>query len=391
MSVIRRRLGSFALAASLLVAAFPGVAASPTPDAAAGPGARANPPLAAPGDDTLGALLRGASRAGERLRSGLDELALASAGLATGEEPTISYGADGRLTILLLGSDYRADYKYLEHTDVMMVVSLDPVRGKLAMASVPRSMVRFPIHPENRPPGGAKDSGDLRVNLLYDSYRRTGGDGEADARALERVGMDVAHALRVEIDYYALIRFSGFDALVDMAGGIAVDIPAAIVDPSYQDSPTPGIRFPVATDWLLKGGSAKRCAGTTKNCKRGIVYVRSRKGKVGSASNSDYQRARRQQGLIFAAIQKVTAGEADLEVLRLGSISHIATDMPRTAADAAWLRDRLAGARSPARSRVVFAPPTWATDLAVPKDSARLLLKDVRAWIAQKMAAVEVP
>ena len=88
MSVIRRRLGSFALAASLLVAAFPGVAASPTPDAAAGPGARANPALPAPGDDTLGALLRGASGAGERLRSGLNELALASAGLATGEEPT---------------------------------------------------------------------------------------------------------------------------------------------------------------------------------------------------------------------------------------------------------------------------------------------------------------
>lgn len=390
MSVIRRRLGSFALAASLLAASIPGVSASPTPEASADPGTEASPSLAWT-SEALGDLLRRASAAGDRLRSALDGSAGAYGEGTLGERSTIAYGADGRLTILLLGSDYRADYKYLEHTDVMMVVSLDPVSGKLAMASVPRSMVRFPIHPENRPSGGAKDSGDLRVNLLYDSYRRTGGDGEADAWAMERVRMDVAHALRVEIDYYAFIRFSGFDALVDMADGIAVDIPAAIVDPSYQDSPTPGIRFPAATDWLLKGGSAKRCAGTTKNCKRGIVYVRSRKGKVGSASNSDYQRASRQQGLIFAAIQKVTAGEADLEVLRLGSISHIATDMPRTAADAAWLRDRLAGARSPVRSRVVFAPPTWATDLAVPKDSARLLLKDVRAWIAQKMAAVEVP
>jgi hypothetical protein len=252
-------------------------------------------------------------------------------------------------------------------------------------------MVRFPIHPENRPPGGAKDSGDLRVNLLYDSYRPTGGDGEADARALERVGMDVAHALRVEIDYYALIRFSGFDALVDMAGGIAVDIPAAIVDPSYQDSPTPGIRFPVATDRLLHGGSAERCAGTTKGCKRGIVYVRSRKGKVGTVANSDYQRAARQQSFIVAAIKKVAGGEADLETLRLGSISHITTDMPRTAADALWLRDRLSGVKAPVKSRVVFAPPTWATDLTVPKHSARLKLKEVRAWIAQKMPAVEVP
>ncbi len=381
MSVIRRRLGAFGLAALLLAAALPGVAASPTKILPAGTATAATPSLAVdPG--ALEDLLHGVSDAGGRLRAALDVYAAPSA---------ISYGADGRLTILLLGSDYRTGYKYQEHTDVMLVVSLDPVRGKIAMASIPRSMVRFPIHPDNRTPGGARNSGDLRVNFLYDSYRQTDDDGVIERQALERVRMDVGHALRLEIDYYAFIRFTGFDTLVDTAGGIAVDIPAAIVDPNYQDSPTRGIRFPMATDWLLRGGSAKRCAGTTQDCRRGIVYVRSRKGRVGTVPNSDYQRARRQQGFIFSAIRKVTAGEADLEALRLGSISHITTDMPRGPADALWLRDRLSGAKAPVKARVVFAPPTWATELSVPKHSARLQLKKVRAWIAQKMPAVAVP
>ncbi|MDQ3492545.1 MAG: LCP family protein [Chloroflexota bacterium] len=390
MSVIRRRLGAFALAASLLAVAFPGVAASPSSLAPGRPSADPERSMGRAAD-ALGDLVDRASEAGAGFRSAMDALSAASAGAAGSEGPTINYGSDGRLTILLLGSDYRAGYKYLEHTDVIMVVSLDPAGSKLAMASVPRSVVRFPIHLENRGPDGAKHSGDLRVNLLYDSYRETEDDGGIEPQALERLRKDVAHALRLEIDYYAFVRFTGFDALVDTADGIAVKIPAAIVDPSYQDSPTPGVRFPAASDWLLHGGSATRCAGTTIDCRRGIAYVRSRKGKVGSAANSDYQRAARQQGLIFAAIQKVTGGGADLELLRLGSISHVTTDMPRTAADAMWLRDRLAGARAPLKARVVFAPPTWATALSVPKDSARLRLKEVRAWIAQKMPAVAVP
>jgi len=391
MSVIRRRLGAFALAASLLAAAFPGVAASPSPVAPGRPSADPERSMARAAD-ALGEMVHRASEASAGFRSAIEGLASDSAAAAGSEGSTIGYGSDGRLTILLLGSDYRAGYKYLEHTDVIMVVSLDPVRGKLAMASIPRSVVRFPIHRDNRAAfGGAKNSGNMRVNLLYHGYRETEDDGGIEPQALERLRKDVAHALRVEIDYLAFVRFTGFDALVDTADGIAVKIPAAIVDPHYQDSPTKGVRFPAATDWLLHGGSATRCAGTTVDCRRGIAYVRSRKGKVGTAANSDYQRAARQQGLIFAAIQKVTGGGADLELLRLGSISHVTTDMPRTAADSMWLRDRLSGARAPLKARVVFAPPTWATALAVPKDSARLHLKEVRAWIAQKMPAVVGP
>lgn len=390
MPAVRSRL-ALTLAGLLLVGALPGVAASPNAPPERPAGGTGGAVLPAIGVPALDDLLRRASTVGDRLGSALTGL-VASAAASAGERSTIAYGEDGRLTILLLGSDHREDYKYQEHTDVIMVVSLDPVSDKIAMASIPRSTVRFPLHPDNRTPG-LKNSGDRKVNVLYGGYKK-GSTDAIEPAALDRLRMDVAHALRLEIDYYSYIRFTGFDAMVDVTGGIPVDIPASIVDPYYQDSGSPpfGIRFPAATDWLVKGGDAKRCSGTIKNCKRGIVYVRSRKGKVGSAGNSDYQRARRQQAFIFAAIGKVTSGEADLvETLRSGSISHITTDMPRTPADALWLRDSLASARSPVKARVVFAPPTWATDLAVPKDSTRLHMTDVRAWIAQKMAPVETP
>lgn len=342
--------------------------------------------------DALGDLADRAWEAGVGLGAAASRLSAEAAAAAGTEGSTISYGADGRLTVLLLGSDYRPDYKYTEHTDVIMVVSLDPVTKKIAMASVPRSMVRFPIHPDNRAAfGGAKDSGNVRVNFLYDTYRATAGEG-IDEAALASLRKDVAHALRLEIDYYAFLRFTGFDALVDTLDGIAVNIPAAIVDPSYQDSPTPGARFPAATDWLLRGGSARRCAGTAVGCRRGIVYVRSRKGKVGTVPNSDYQRAARQQGLVFAAIRKVTSsGDGLLSNLQAGSVTHITTDMPQEPAAAFELRDLLTGSKAPLKARVVFSPPTWASVVAAPKDSARLHLKQVRAWIAQKMPPVGVP
>ncbi len=85
----------------------------------------------------------------------------------------------------------------------------------------------------------------MRVNLLYDSYR-SGDAQQVSGTALETFKKDVAFALRMEIDYYAFIRFTGFDALMDEVGGVAVNIPARIVDPEYRDSGSPpyGIKFP---------------------------------------------------------------------------------------------------------------------------------------------------
>ena len=58
-----------------------------------------------------------------------------------GPDPVL--GSDGRLTVLLLGSDDRASHSG-NRTDVIMVVSLDPTTGAVAAASIPRDTAELP-------------------------------------------------------------------------------------------------------------------------------------------------------------------------------------------------------------------------------------------------------
>lgn len=382
MSSPRNRFGGLFLA-GLLVAALPGMGATASVAEAPLPSS-ASSTAAAPADTSpRSSLIESFALGAESLRTEL-ERTLGELTAVTPTATTIRTGTDRRLTILLLGSDYRPGYRYLEHTDVIMVVSLDMATKRLAMASIPRDVAYFPIHPDNRT--GAKNSGTMRVNLLYDEYK-TQAAGVIERGALEKFKKDVAYALDMEIDYYSYIRFSGFDALMDNVDGVKVDITAKIVDPTYQDvaSPPFGIKFPVKYGWRLGGAEAKRCSGTVKNCKRGIVYVRSRKGTVGSIGNSDANRVRRQQGLVLAAIRKVSTGGADLSSLRSASFSHITTSLPTSWDDATWLRNKLKKSISYASDRIVFIPPTYAKEMANPKYSSKLKNKAVRGWIAQHM------
>src|ERR1700730_6982117 len=76
--------------------------------------------------------------------------------LPPGADPVL--GTDGRLTILLLGSDYRPAHPG-NRTDAIMVVSVDPVSGAAAAFSIPRDAVEFPL------PGGGRFN--EKVNALY--------------------------------------------------------------------------------------------------------------------------------------------------------------------------------------------------------------------------------
>ena len=61
-------------------------------------------------------------------------------------------GADGRLTVLILGSDVRKDI-IGERTDAIVVASIDPSHGKVSLISLPRDTVNVPIAPGRAYPG----------------------------------------------------------------------------------------------------------------------------------------------------------------------------------------------------------------------------------------------
>ncbi len=304
--------------------------------------------------------------------------------------PTVSLGRDGRLTVLLVGSDYRPGYRYpIEHTDVMMVMSLDPQTKTIAAVSIPRDVVYFP-----RASGGT--SGATRVNNMYHDYTTEPGYAFEEP-AMRKFQADVAHALKLEIDYYAFIRFTGLDALIDKIGGVDVRIPSYISDPVFADEPTypHGIYFPGGVrDYRLRGWSAARCTSQSVQCHRALVYLRSRKGTVGGGPNSDYQRARRQQEFVIAVMKKVTRFDGTpLDALRIASASGvktgIKTDMPRTLADVLYVQGLLDGARFARGGRAVLAPPAFATACCnLPEDSTALYISTVRRWINANMPAV---
>lgn len=273
----------------------------------------------------------------------------------------ISYGSDGRLTILLLGSDFRPGHAG-DRTDVIMVVTINPKTKAAAALSIPRDVANVPL------PGGGTWSD--RINALLKYYRRqTGLKGSASMQlALPKLQTAIAYILKIQIDYYALIRFDGVDQLVDEVNGVTVHINNSWFDPKHPPSDPPGSYWPQSSAWGLFGTSVPQCRGWYRYgayngqpgyyCHRALAFARSRKG----AGNNDFVRAARQQRLVEAAVRKVLARGRGTNLSALVNAGaeqvdqlHLWTNIPLTAGNALSLYDLLNGF---GLSRTVVLKPT---------------------------------
>lgn len=244
-----------------------------------------------------------------------------------GADPLL--GTDGRLTILLLGSDFRPAHPG-NRTDAIIVVSVDPTTGKAAAFSIPRDMQRFPL------PGGKVYGG--KVNALYQSLQASSGHGGAD---MEKA---VGAAYGIEIDNYALIGFVGFRKLITAVGGVDVTLDRAYYDAYYWvNNHTQG--------WGLPKGTSHLSANDA------LIFARSRKG------DNDFGRARRQQLLILAVMDKVRHQGLD----RLPRLLAIAADTVRTDLPldrAGDIFDIVSQVNLDTVDRVVFGPKAYTVEYA---------------------------
>ncbi len=160
-----------------------------------------------------------------------------------------------KMNILVLGIDSR-DSDFRGRTDTMMVAGVNPGKGEISLVSIPRD-TRVKIK-------GAWD----KINAAY-VY---GG--------VELAQQVVEDLLNIKIDYYAIVDFRGFVRLVDIVGGIEVDVP---IDMHY---PPEGID--------LKKGLQ------TLNGEDALAYSRFR-GTI----EGDIGRARRQQQVIKLLIEEL--------------------------------------------------------------------------------------
>jgi anionic cell wall polymer biosynthesis LytR-Cps2A-Psr (LCP) family protein len=296
----------------------------------------------------------------------------------------IDKGSDGRLTVLLVGSDWRERLAGTgERTDAMMIVTIDDQK-QISAISLPRDVGNFPI--------GPNETFQAKVNGLFKYFKQTYGTREL---ALEHMRLAFQYAFGIEIDYVAYIRFTGVDNLVDQVGGVPVAVPYNIYDPTIVDDRTirqHGAKFLQSDSTLMRGGSAPVCYtvgnpinwNATPTCNRALLYVRSRHGP----GNNDWRRERRQQGFVFATINRVISrgDTGNLEALRLAALSNpedFYTTLPTDPASVLALFEMLDGATMP--NQAVLMPSTYAS--SVPGTSKQELKIDaVRALFKEWFA-----
>ncbi|HEX6128768.1 MAG TPA: LCP family protein, partial [Candidatus Limnocylindria bacterium] len=226
--------------------------------------------------DTLGAVSRegsGVSRGGVGGLPGETPLPIPS------DQPDVRRG--DRVNVLLVGID-AAPGRDHSLTDTMLVVSLDPRGGRSAMISIPRDMYGTPL------PDGRVYNSKLNSLMAFAAARPAefpdGGVGTLKAAIGELLG--------IRIHYFAAINLLGFKQAVDAIGGVDITVERAINDPTYTNEYGVGEGFylPVGRHHL-DGHLA-------------LAFVRSRKG----IGDNDFTRAARQQQLLAAVRDKLTAG-----------------------------------------------------------------------------------
>jgi len=189
---------------------------------------------------------------------------------------------DGRINILLLGNGGEG-HEGPDLTDTIMIASIDPVNHTASLLSVPRDLwVAVPHH------------GSMKLNAVYETGKygylgkQDDSNGNTDAVKAGFAATDsmLESVLGIPIHYNVLVNFQAFKQGVDAVGGITLNVPTALYDPTMA--------------WENGGNPILAAAGTqTFNGNKALMYVRSRE------TTSDFARAQRQRAVIVALANKV--------------------------------------------------------------------------------------
>ena len=196
--------------------------------------------------------------------------------VAAGDPPTPPPRSRPQLettTVLLLGADRRSPGSDVDNTDTLMLLHLDPNARRIVILSIPRDLyVEIPGH------------GEGRVNTAYAQGEQDGTGGLALAR------QTISATLGIPVQHAVLLDFRVCVSLVDAIGGIDVDVPYTISDPTYPDS---GIGY---DPFYLPAGRHHLDGATA------LKYARSR-----ATSGSDFDRNARQRQVVVAVRDRIAS------------------------------------------------------------------------------------
>ncbi len=170
-----------------------------------------------------------------------------------------------KITVLIVGADERPRYNDRGRSDTMILVFLNPRTKQAAMLSIPRDLrVHIPGHGTDK----------INHSFMY------GG--------VELVQETVEDLLDIDVDYCAKVNFGGFVEVVDMLGGVDVDVPDV-------EGRGRGMNYDDNADGLhihLRPGPQHL------DGEQAIGFVRYRKG------DSDFKRSERQHQFVKAVAEQ---------------------------------------------------------------------------------------
>ena len=206
-----------------------------------------------------------------------------------------------RVNILLLGIDQRQSEQGPWRTDTMILVSIDPATKSAGMLSLPRDLwVPIP---------GFEESRINNAHFYGDAFNYPGGGPALAKKTMQ-------YNLGIPVHYYVRLNFTAFEKLVDLIGGIDVQVERTIDDPEYPEFD--GFGFdPFHIDAGLQHMDGKIA----------LKYARSRHDDP----LGDFGRARRQQQVMLAIRDKVLKANMIPQLLpRAGEIASTLGDAIQT-------------------------------------------------------------
>jgi LCP family protein required for cell wall assembly len=196
--------------------------------------------------------------------------------------PIPAWAQDGRLNLLLIGSD-AGPGRWLARTDTMVVVSVDVASGRAALFGIPRNLINVPLPPESADafPNGRYPA---LLNSLYVyavGHPRQFPGGEA--AGFRAVSGAIQELVGQPLDGAIVVNLNGFVDLVDAVGGLWIDLPSGLYDAHYPK--------PDGTGYIA---ISFRAGCQHLDGERALEYARSRH------QDSDYGRMKRQQRVLVA-------------------------------------------------------------------------------------------
>ena len=286
---------------------------------------------------------------------------------------TLNWGSDGRMTVLLIGTDAGFG-RTGARADSMNVASIDIKTGRVAMFGLPRNTGGTPLGPKTSKALGTTTYNDL-LNSLYTTASKhpeiatDGGDPGAEA-VMETASI----ILGVKIDYYVVVDMLGLVDMVNALGGIDINLKSAL-----HVTYAPLAAGEAKTSYVFNVG-VNHLDGL-----KALAYSRDR------SDSNDYVRMSRQRCVIMAMLYQNSVSSLTLHFPAIASAleKSVRTNIPLSAlADVIKLRSKVKTANM---ITVGFTPPDWVAglvngtnvlDFPKVKAAVQTILTAPDSWIA---------